>query len=144
MLEDAELLALVSSRSDAHDVPAHIGSAALALAFAGRPDEAQRRLALLALDPRDTAQADRARRWQARLSIGVSRGELLDELRRKAADPASAKAWTLDLTRVLQQVELGHGLAAAERFIKAQQLQQTQQGGGASPSGGPAGRSQRP
>jgi hypothetical protein len=63
--------------------------------------------------------------WRSRLEAGVTRGDILAEMRRHRASDASIKEWTFDKESAMQQVKLGHGQEAAQSFI--QQQQQAQQ-----------------
>lgn len=141
MPDDAVLRSVLSTWQEAREVNAFAGKAALAHAYAGEGDQAYRSLASLAQDPQDPAMAQWARRWQARLEAGVSRGDILAELRRDVGAGAPLKEWTVDKHAVMRQVELGHGLEAAADFIKQQQGQQRDRGAPPSaPTGGPAQR----
>lgn len=139
MPDDAVLQGLLSAWQEAREVNAFAGAAALAHAYAGEGDRAYRSLASLAQDPQDPAMAQWARQWQARLEAGVSRRDILAELRRDAGAETPLKEWTVDKHAVMRQVELGHGLEAAADFIKQQQQQDRGQSPSA-PSGGPAQR----
>ncbi|MGQ3055237.1 MAG: hypothetical protein ACT6S0_25895 [Roseateles sp.] len=141
--DDAALQGLLSTWQEAREVNAFAGAAALAHAYAGQADAAYRTLASLAQDPQDPATARWARQWQARLEAGVTRGDILAELRRDFSAEAPLKEWTLDKASVLRKVELGHGLEAAADFIKQQQQQQ-QQDRAAAPSAAPGGTGPRP
>ena len=115
---DDALQGVISAWQTAREVDAIGRSAALAFAFAGKADEAHRTLASLAQDVRDAPSAQWARQWQSRLETGVSRGDILAEMRRSAASDASFKEWTIDKQRVLQMVERGHGMESADYAIK--------------------------
>lgn len=148
MPDDAVLQGLLTTWQEAREVNAIAGAAALAQAYAGQGDQAHRSLAALVQDPQDPATAQWARQWQARLEAGVSRADIVAELRRNlrrdlhhdAGAGAPLKAWTVDKQAVLRQVQLAYGLAAAADFIKQQQQQQQQQDRSAPPSTGPSQR----
>jgi hypothetical protein len=139
----AVLQGVVSAWQTTHDVPALGRSAALAYAYAGQADEAHRTLGMLVQNLRGQPMAQWAKQWQGRLETGVSRGDILAEMRRTDALEASIKEWTVDKQGVLQKVELAAGLEDASSFIKQQQQQQQQQGQGMQP-GNPGGSSGPP
>ena len=127
--DDAALSGVVSAWQAAREMDALAKSAALARAYSGRAEEAYQTLASLSQDTRDKPMAEWARHWRSRLETGVTRGDLVAEMRRAAAPDASFKEWTIDKKSVLQKVERGYGLEAAESFIK-----DAQQGGTAMPA----------
>ncbi|MDR7267395.1 tetratricopeptide (TPR) repeat protein [Pelomonas saccharophila] len=135
--DDAALQGVISAWQAARDVDAVGRSAALAHAYAGNADEAYRTLGSLVQDPRDPPMVQWARQWQARLETGVSRADILAEMRSIDAPDVPLKEWTIDKQSVLQKVERNSGLEAAESFIKEQQRQsqglqpQNNPGGGA-------------
>jgi hypothetical protein len=122
---DDALKGAISAWQAAREVEPLGRSAALAYAYTGRGDEAYQTLDLLAQDLRDKTTAEWARMWRSRLEAGVTRGDILAEMRRHRASDASLKEWTLDKESAMQQVKLGHGQEAAQSFI--QQQQQAQQ-----------------
>lgn len=134
--DTAALQSVVSAWRITHDVPALGRSAALAYAYAGQADEAHQTLGVLAQSLRGQPMAQWAKQWQGRLETGVSRSDILAEMRRTDALEASIKEWTVDKQGVLQKVELAAGLEDASGFIKQQQQQQQkQQNQGMQPGG---------
>lgn len=131
----AALQGVISAWQTARDVDALTRSAALAYAYAGKADEAYRTLGSLTQNPHDQPMAEWARQWQGRLETGVSRSDILAEMRRAGAPDAPLKVWTIDKQGVLQKVERGSGLEAAASFIKEQQRQSQ----GMQPSNNPGG-----
>lgn len=80
----------------AREVDALTRSAALAYAFAGKGDDAHAALALLALPSRDDPLARWARQWQSRLEAGVSRRDILAEMRAAAPADLPFRDWTME------------------------------------------------
>jgi hypothetical protein len=119
--DDAALASVVSAAQGAREIDALAQLAALASAYAGRADEAHQALASLAQDTRNKPMAAWARQWRGRLEAGVTRGDILAEMRRSAASDAPFQEWTIDKKSVLQKVELAYGMEAAQSFIKAGQ-----------------------
>ena len=117
----AALKGFVSAWQVAREADALAPSAALAIAYGGDADEADRTLGLLAQNVRDEPMAMWARRWQGRLEAGVSREDILAEMRLHPASDTPSKEWTIDKQRVMQKVARNQGLEAAEPFIKDQQ-----------------------
>lgn len=116
--DKATLEGVIAAWQVSREVDALGRSAALAFAFAGKADDAHNTLGLLAQNVRDERSAEWAQRWQRRLETGVSRGDLLAEMRRNPGQDASFKEWTIDKERVLQMVERNMGLEAADSVIK--------------------------
>jgi len=94
----------------AREVGALTRSAALAYAYAGNGDDAYAALASLALPSRDDPMARWARQWQARLETGVSRGDILAEMRAPAPTDGPFKEWTLEKENVVREMGLIVGL----------------------------------
>jgi tetratricopeptide (TPR) repeat protein len=122
--DDAALQGVISAWQTAREVDALAGSAALAYAYAGKADEAYRTLGSLAQNMHDEPMARWARQWQGRLQAGVTRGDILAEMRRDPLPDMPFKEWTVDKDSVMQKVALNAGLESAESFIKQQQDQQ--------------------
>jgi hypothetical protein len=134
--DDAAFQGVIAVWQAARDVDALTRFAALAYALTGKADEAYQALGTLAQNGEvPAAMAQWAREWQGRLETGVTRGELLAELRRTDVPDVPVKEWTLNKRRVLQKVELSAGLEAADAFIKDRQ----QQSDGGPPPGNAAG-----
>ena len=114
----AALDGVITAWQAARDVDALGRSAALASAYTGKADEAHRTLGSLAQSERDEVTAQWARQWQARLETGVSRGDILAEMRGTPAPDAVVKAWTIDKERVMMAVERGYGLESADNVIR--------------------------
>jgi tetratricopeptide (TPR) repeat protein len=92
-------------------------SAALAYAYSGRAAEADNALTLLARNAGDPALAGWAKTWQGRLAKGVTRGELLAEMRRDPGLPAAFREWTLDGEDLMKTVEYNAGVEQSIRAI---------------------------
>jgi hypothetical protein len=115
--DEAVLRAVVAAWQTSRDIGALGRSAALSQAYAGNADEASRTLATLAQDPRDPTLARWAGQWRERLQAGVSRGDLLAEMRRPT-DAVSFKAWTIDKASVLQKVKVRVGVEASQSNVR--------------------------
>ncbi|MDR7331816.1 hypothetical protein [Roseateles asaccharophilus] len=114
----AALEGVITAWRGSRDVDALGRSAALAFAFTGKADDAHKTLGTMAQNLRDAPSAQWAKQWQGRLEAGVTRGDILAEMRRAPGQDASFKEWTLAKDRALQEVERNHGLAAADNVIK--------------------------
>jgi hypothetical protein len=132
----AALQGVITAWQNSREVDALARSAALSYAYAGKADEAHETLGSLAQGVRDKPMAQWARQWQSRLETGVSRGDILAEMRRDSAPDASFKEWTIDKDSVLQAVELQYGLERADDMIR----QSTKQQQGATPPSRDGGR----
>lgn len=122
--DEAVLQGVISAWQDAREVDALARAAVLAHAYAGRADQAHQALEPLARNGHDAAQTQWALQWRRRLETGVSRGDILAAMRQEPAAGAPFREWTLDKASAMRAVELGHGLEAAESFIKAHQRQE--------------------
>lgn len=116
----AALQGVITAWQSAREVNALARFAALAYAYAGNADEAMNTLGPLAQNTRDRPLAQWAKQWQGRLEAGVTRGDILAEMRRDVAPDASVKEWTIDKEGVMLAVARNHGLQSAESFIKEQ------------------------
>ncbi len=114
----AVLDGVIAAWQGAREIDALGRSAALASAFAGQADMAHRMLDALAQSGHDAAAAAWARQWRGRLEAGVSRGDILAEMRRDPVPDVPFKEWTVDKARAMQAVERGAGLQNADAFIK--------------------------
>jgi hypothetical protein len=134
--DSAALQGVISAWQAAREVDALARSAALAYAYAGNADEAHQTLESLTQNMHDEPMAQWAKQWQGRLDAGVTRGDILAEMRRDPVPDAPFKEWTVDKESVMQKVELNAGLEAAQPFIKAAQEQQARQAPANDLSGG--------
>lgn len=126
---------VIAAWQRAREVDALGRSAALAYAFTGKADQAHGTLAALAQNPSDAQAATWARQWRSRLETGVSRGDILAELRRDITQDQPLKEWTIDKERVLQLVERNAGLEAADSVIKEIARQNDSDTGSKAPGG---------
>jgi hypothetical protein len=140
--DDSVVQAVISAWQSAREVDALAASAALAYAYTGRADEADRILGAMARTASDGATASWAAQWQDRLEAGVTRGDILAEMRRDAAADAPFKEWTLHHPSVMRKVKLARGLEAAQYFINEQRQQQDRDRA-AQPSSNQGGDTQR-
>ncbi|XHS76308.1 hypothetical protein ACFJGW_11200 [Burkholderiaceae bacterium UC74_6] len=120
---DAALQDIILAWQSAREVDALARSAALVYAYAGKGDDAYRALGSLAQNVYDGPMAKWAKLWRSRLETGVTRGDILAEMRRESASETPFKEWTVDKQSAMQKVERSYGLEAADSFIKAQQQQ---------------------
>jgi hypothetical protein len=137
--DDAALQGVVQAWQSAREVDALARSAALAYAYAGKGDAAYRALGSLAQNADDAPLARWAKQWRSRLETGVTRGDILAEMRRDPAADAPFKEWTVDKKSAMQKVERSYGLQAADSFIQDQQRQNNT----AQPPGNASGQSGR-
>ena len=114
----AALEGIISAWQTAREVDSLAQSAALAYAYTGKPDEAHKALASLAQNARHEPMARWAKQWQSRLEAGVTRGDILAEMRRDPAPGLPFKEWTIDKARVMQAVERAYGVEAADSIVK--------------------------
>lgn len=111
---------VISAWQNAREVNALARYAALAYAYSGNTSKAKSALRLLAQNARDPRMADWAKHWQSCLDAGVSRTEMLAEMRIDPIPNASFKEWTVDSASVMQNVAYNSGLENAQHFIDGQ------------------------
>lgn len=121
--DDAALQGVIMAWRSAREVDAHARSAALAYAYTGRGDDAYQALGSLAQNADDEPMAQWAKQWRSRLEAGVTRGDILAEMRRQPASDTAFKEWTIDKEDAMQKVERSYGLEAADSFVQEQQRQ---------------------
>ena len=132
--DDAALQDFISAWQGAREVDAFSRSAALAYAYTGKADAAYQLLGSLAQNSNDEPMAKWAKQWRSRLEAGVTRGDILAEMRRDPVSDAPFKEWTLDKETAIMGVSLTAGMEAAQAFVDQQQRQQNR---GAMSSGRP-------
>jgi hypothetical protein len=120
--DSAALESVIAAWQTAREVDALARSAALAYAYAGKADQAHQALVALAQNVRDEPAARWAKQWQGRLEAGVSRSDILAEMRRNPTPDAPFKEWTIDKKDVLQSVEFISGAKASADFIDTQAI----------------------
>jgi hypothetical protein len=87
-------------------------------AYAGNSAKSRLALSTLAHNRRAPAMAAWAAEWQQRLVAGVTRDELLAELRRLPAQDAALKEWTIANDSVMQAVVSGAGVENARHYLQ--------------------------
>jgi tetratricopeptide (TPR) repeat protein len=107
---------------NAHEVNTYARAAALSLAYAGRSEEADSAFTLLAHDTREPAMAAWAKNWQARLNVGVSRADLLAEMRREPVIDGGFKEWTVAGSSMMSTITLNAGLEESRAYLEGLNL----------------------
>lgn len=118
------------------EVSSYGRAAALSHAYLKQLSEVELSLRLMATNSREPQMAEWAKTWQAKLNAGVTRAQLLAEMRVELAPAARFQEWTIANDEVMKAVELAAGLEAADGFIRDQQQrnqQMPEQGGANSP-----------
>jgi hypothetical protein len=118
------------------EVSSYSRAAALSHAYLKQLSEVELSLSLMASHSREPQIAEWAKTWQAKLNAGVTRAQLLAEMRVELAPAARLQEWTIANDEVMKAVELAAGLEAADGFIRDQQQrnqQMPEQGGANSP-----------
>jgi tetratricopeptide (TPR) repeat protein len=118
----ATLEGVTASWQSAREVEMLTRSAALAYAYTGHPDDAYAALASLAQNERSDPIAQWARQWQVRLEVGVSRGDILAEMRGTAPADTPFKEWTVEKDDVVRDMALIAGLEEVARLLSDQEL----------------------
>lgn len=124
----------IAAWRNAHEVNSYARSAALAFAYAGRGPEADNALTLMAHNARDPEMATWAKTWQSRLGTGVSRTELLAEMRREI-DPHAFKEWTLAGENLMKDVVQKAGMENMRNYIDVLRMSDPSSGSLFSPAG---------
>ena len=118
----AAMDAAIAAWHNGHEVNLFARSAALALAYSGRGPEADNALTLIAHNERDPEMAKWAKTWQAKLSTGVSRDELVAEMRRQPASPTAFKEWTVATENLMDTVQYNAGIEDARGYLDSMRL----------------------
>ncbi len=108
------------------EVSSYSRAAALSHAYLKQLPEVELSLSLMASHSREPQIAEWAKTWQAKLNAGVTRAQLLAEMRVELATAARFQEWTVANDEVMQAVALAAGLEAAEGFMRDQQMQNQQ------------------
>jgi hypothetical protein len=111
------LASAIAAWKNAPEVTSLARTAALAYAYAGQGDETETVLTLLSQNSEDAKSAAWARQWQKRLAGGVSRADLVAELRLDAVTP-SFKEWTVAASDTMRIIECNAGLDQARRAME--------------------------
>ena len=119
--DEAVLRATTAAWQASRDVNALARSAALSYAYTGNADEAFRTLATLAQDLRDPSMVQWATQWRERLQAGVTRGDILAEMRRQETVASSLKDWTIDKASVVQKFKVIAGAESTKANVKQKQ-----------------------
>jgi hypothetical protein len=112
------LSSAIAAFENAHEVTGLARTAALAYAYAGQADETETVLSLLSHNSEDAKSAAWAKEWRQRLARGVSRTDLVAELRRTAVAPPF-KEWTVASSDTMRIIECNAGLDQARRAMEA-------------------------
>ncbi|MFP5391521.1 MAG: tetratricopeptide repeat protein [Gammaproteobacteria bacterium] len=111
--------AIVAWRN-AHEVNTFARSAALAYAWLGDPAGSFRALNVVANNVRDPDSAAWARTWMGKLNTGVSRADLVAEMRREPAPADAFKEWTVASVDVMDTLYKNVGLEKAQGYLDSQ------------------------
>jgi hypothetical protein len=112
------LTSAIAAWKNAHEVSSLARTAALAYAYNGQADETENLLTLLAQNGEDAKLAAWAKQWRQRLAGGVSRADLVAELRLDVATPP-VKEWTVAASNTMQAIECNAGLEQARKSMEA-------------------------
>lgn len=129
----ATLESVTAAWRAAREVEALTRSAALAYAYVGNADEAYAALASMTRNSRDDPMARWAKQWQHRLETGVSRGDVLAEMRRPAPADGPFKEWTVERENVAREMTVIVGMERAAADLQRQSTLGRREG---DPSGG--------
>ncbi len=105
-----------------YEVNAFARSAALSFAYLGKGAEADHAFTLMATNERDPDMAKWAKDWQKRLSTGVSRSELLAEMRREPSSPLAFKEWTVATENLMRNVANSASMEESRGYIETMGL----------------------
>jgi hypothetical protein len=122
--DDSAMQAVISAWQVAQDVDALAASAALAFAYTGKADAAHQILSGMARAASDDSTATWAAQWQERLEAGVTRGEILAEMRRNAVTDAPFKEWTIHHPAILRKLRMARSLQVIKELVTEQGPQQ--------------------
>lgn len=120
--DPATLEAAIAAWRNAQEVNSYARTAALAFSYSGKAQEADNALTLLAHNALDADMAKWAQGWQARLAKGVSRAEVLAEMRREPDAPAPFKEWTVAGEDLMKIVEYNAGIESTRKYLETMRL----------------------
>lgn len=118
--DDNTLAAAMVAFNNGHEVNTLARSAALAYAYAGDNAHARNALKLMAHNIREPELSAWAKIWLGKLSAGVSKDELLAEMRVQPAADTAFREWTIAMASVMQDVERNAGLRNARSYLDQQ------------------------
>jgi hypothetical protein len=121
-LTETGLESALTAWNSAREVSGFARSAALAHAYLGNTAQAKVVLKNLALNPLDPETVAWAKAWQQKLAAGVSRDDIVAEMRIEPQSPAAFKEWTIDNESVMKNVRYNAGLDAAQNYIYSQMM----------------------
>jgi hypothetical protein len=115
--ETPALEGIISAWREARDVPALARSAALSYAYLGNTSGANNALKSMINNSRAPVMAEWAKKWKSNFDSGLSRNEILAEMRVDPTSDAAFKEWTIANESVMQVVEYNAGLESAQYVI---------------------------
>ena len=121
------LNAAIKARKLTPEISTYLRAAALSHAYLKQIPETEATLDLMARNARDPQMAEWAKTWQAKLSVGVTRSNLLAEMRTAIEPNPRFVEWTIASDSVMQAVQKGAEMARAEGFFQDQRIQNQQQ-----------------
>lgn len=110
--------AAIAAWRNAHEVGRYARVAALAYAYRGWGPEADNAFTVLAHNARDPELAKWAQDWQRRMSKGVSRDDVVAEMRREPDPQATFKEWTVAGEILMQTVEYNAGIEDTRKYLE--------------------------
>ena len=120
-LSETALEGALTAWRSAREVGAFARSAALTQAYLGNTSQAKIQLKTLTLNTLDPQTASWANTWQQKVAAGVSRDDILAEMRTEQAAP-TFKEWTIDTSSVMATVRYNAGVDAAQNYFHNQTI----------------------
>jgi tetratricopeptide (TPR) repeat protein len=120
--DSATLDAAIAAWRNAHEVNSYARAATLAFSYSGKPQEADNALTLLAHNALDPDMAAWAQTWLAKLGKGVSRADVLAEMRRAPDAPPAFQEWTVAGENLMQVVEYNAGIEDSRKYLETMRL----------------------
>ena len=116
----AALSKVVAAWREAHEVTVLAQAAALVHAYRNDAAGAWRAMSLVQNNRRDPAAARWARELAARLEKGMTRGQLVDEMRRLSPLNAGFREWTVATRDLMRDAEARAGLKNLRNYLEGQ------------------------
>lgn len=123
--EDALGAAVIAAKL-AREVSSYSKYAALTYAYLGQTQNARNVLNTLASNQREPEVAEWAKAWSQKIASGISRDQILAEMRSPSADTGRFSEWTYANAEVMQAIALAANKANANNLILDQQHQAKQ------------------
>lgn len=110
------------------EVSTYVRAAILSHAYLKQISETEAAIELLLKNRRDPVMSDWAKVWKEKLNAGVTRSQLLAEMRTELKPSPRFTEWTVASDDVMKDVQKSAEMAAIAGYLQEQQMQEMQRG----------------